>query len=63
MRALMTVKIRGVPFKAAIGTKRAQLLGELQHLAGKTEVSAWLVGSAAGVAGWAGGILTAWWWL
>jgi hypothetical protein len=63
MRALLTVKIKGVPFKAAIGTKRAQLLGELQHLAEKSSPPLLLAACVAMLFGWGAGILTAWWWL
>lgn len=63
MRPLMTVRIRGIAFKAAIGTKRAQLLGELQHLAEKNGPPLLLVVTACALAGWGLGILTGWWWL
>lgn len=63
MRPLMSVRIKGVAFKAAIGTKRAQLLGELQHLADKNGPPLLLIGSVAMLFGWGAGILTAWWWL
>ena len=61
MRPLQTVRIRGIAFKAAIGTKRAQVLAELQHTADKTEVPVTLVVTVALLAGWGLGILTAWW--
>ena len=63
MRPLMTVRIRGIAFKAAIGTKRAQLLGELQHLAEKNGPPLLLTASVAMLFGWGCGILSAWWFL
>lgn len=61
MRPLMTVRIRGIAFKAAVGTKRAQLLGELQHLADQASPPLLLIAVVVGVLSWAGGILSAWW--
>lgn len=63
MRPLMTVRIRGIAFKAAIGSARAQLLGELQHLADDGKPPLLLTASVAMLFGWGFGILSAWWFL
>lgn len=60
MRPLMTVRIHGVAFKAAIGSKRAQVLADLQHLAGAKEYPLILVATVSAVLGVCGGILIGW---
>ena len=62
-RHIMTVRIRGIAFKAAIGSARAQLLGELQHLADDGKPPLLLTASVAMLFGWGFGILSAWWFL
>ena len=58
MRPLQTIRIRGIAFKAAVGSRRAQLLGELQARELQVHVPVMLTFGAGMLAGAAITVLT-----